>query len=494
MLVCSACEALFVELIICSKMCYLKIFRDFDELNDTFSRVDVSEESVARQQVEEDRLLYGSRPEPSDTVEVDEADKLANLPPKRSASEFYAAVGRPAKVRKNSDSKDFNYKSLTTVDWNNGSSPLDAWLNQSAIPSTIEDHSEYLPDPSDERNIARETEEIKVFRNVHIAIDSENPGFNPTFLENVSDLDLEAQMYYRKIMDNDKYPKLPIFLARRLAIANHSRAERLRHIKSKITEPHSDSSINTLDTFDAERADRFSRLAGLLATRLTGLERVARNLQNIDLDLKVTREASCCWQSAEQTERLHIHERRNEIAAEDVPHSDTLSWPTDMQSTEQYSSSQAAGLQKAQDPQHASTTCDYVPSAAPFGNDVDHAGNGAKAVGPVDNDWQSSPDCLGSSPPEKDFWAGVTSSYRSGSGLSHMSSANSPLHGSSIIDSEERDPHFQTRDRNPSYRSGSFSREARGLPLPPIELTKNLAFSCDICGRTVRVDRRLDWQ
>ena len=75
--------------------------------------------------------------EPPESIEIDEITKLANLPSKRSASEFSAAVSRPAKVRKKCDNKRYNYGSVTAIDWNYGISPLDAWLNQSALPSIL---------------------------------------------------------------------------------------------------------------------------------------------------------------------------------------------------------------------------------------------------------------------------------------------------------------------------------------------------------------------
>ena len=86
--------------------------------------------------MEEDLRLYGRRPEPPETIEVDEPAQLASLPLKRSAPEFEAAVDRSAKIRENSQCKKFNNQALTAMDWNSGVSPLDAWLNQSAIPSS----------------------------------------------------------------------------------------------------------------------------------------------------------------------------------------------------------------------------------------------------------------------------------------------------------------------------------------------------------------------
>lgn len=130
----------------------------------------VSEEEVARQQVEEDLRLYGSRPEPPESVEVDENTRLASLPPKRDASEFEAAVNRPAKIRKKGESQTYNFQAVTAMDWNSGTSPLDAWLNTSAFPSAACAPGRRIPGDTEENLIAQEAEEIKVFRNVHIGM------------------------------------------------------------------------------------------------------------------------------------------------------------------------------------------------------------------------------------------------------------------------------------------------------------------------------------
>lgn len=204
-----------------SGTCLLKFLPTSTGLEDLLSRTNVSEEEVARQQVEEDLRLYGSRPQPSDAVDLDEAVQIAALPPKRNASEFQAAVDRPAKVRKKEESKAFNYGTVTAIDWNSGASPLDAWLNQSAVPSTVVPQG---PDQGDE-SFAQEAEEIKVFRHVHLTIkpESKNGG---SVVDEVNGLDLAAQIYYRNI--RDRYPLLPVYLARRLGQANHERSESLR--------------------------------------------------------------------------------------------------------------------------------------------------------------------------------------------------------------------------------------------------------------------------
>jgi hypothetical protein len=158
--------------------------------------------------------------------------QLADLPPKRSASEFEAAVDRPAKARKIGESRHFNYQAVTAIDWNSGASPLDAWLNQSAVPSVAT--QQLQKQHSEEGNpAAQELEEIKVFRNVHIA-DAPEPRTHeglPTSPEDVAYLGLQAQIYYRNIVD--RYPLLPAYLVRRLAIANYRRAERLSFRKTQ---------------------------------------------------------------------------------------------------------------------------------------------------------------------------------------------------------------------------------------------------------------------
>lgn len=202
-----------------------------NDLEDSFRRITVlsEDEEVAKKQIAEDMSLYGSRPNPPDAVEVDEYTQLSNLPPKRSASEFDAAVNRPAKVRRKKESKEFDHERVTTIDWNSGATPLDAWLNQSAVPSI-------MPLPQTQRNqsgssnddlAAKELEDLKVFRTIHIERIEEpkslgtrgNPVIDLTILEP------RAQIYLRNILD--RYPLLPSYLALRLAKANCARAKLL---------------------------------------------------------------------------------------------------------------------------------------------------------------------------------------------------------------------------------------------------------------------------
>ena len=54
--------------------CYLQFFPTSNGLERVLSRVIVSEEKIARQGVEEDLRLYGSRPEPPDAVDIDKSN------------------------------------------------------------------------------------------------------------------------------------------------------------------------------------------------------------------------------------------------------------------------------------------------------------------------------------------------------------------------------------------------------------------------------------
>ena len=217
-----------------SELCNLRFFAEAGELEDIFGHVTVQdeEEQVAQKQLQEDLRIYGTRHEPPDAVDLDEDEQLSKLPPKRSASEFEAGVDRPAKARKKSESRTFNYENVTAMDWNAGESPMMAWVNQSAVPAAIAvplDTSQTGPPVSkDEELLQREKKEIEIFKNVHVS-DALAPANNAKFaasLECGSDLEFAAQIYYRNIID--RYPLLPPYLARRLATVNHHRAERLQ--------------------------------------------------------------------------------------------------------------------------------------------------------------------------------------------------------------------------------------------------------------------------
>lgn len=229
-----------------SNSCHLKFFLTLDKIEDVSGRVSLSEddEIVAQKQIREDIHTFGSRPEPTEFTEIDEDNGLCKLqiPRKQSAAALEERLDKAAGVRKEVES--WQNSSVTAVDWNSGASPLDAWLNQSAIPAAApannerQEEFEDLPGSPNSSIVAQEMEEIKVFRNVHICPVPE-PVIDGQQLESadkLANVELETQIYYRNIID--RYPELPSYLALRLARANRDRAERLRQSKVDRDIPH----------------------------------------------------------------------------------------------------------------------------------------------------------------------------------------------------------------------------------------------------------------
>ena len=222
-----------------SHLCHLNFFLTSDNIEEVLGRISLLEddENITQNQVREDIQTFGSRPEPIEFTEIDEDNRLCKLqlPSKRGAAALEERMDSPAKVRKEMESRQTD--SVTAMDWNSGASHLDAWLNQSAIPAaapTMNEQQEERKNPpnsSNSSNAAQEMEMIKVFRNVHICSASE-PEIDGRYLESADELsnsELETQIYYRNIVD--RYPELPSYLALRLARANRHRAERLRQSK-----------------------------------------------------------------------------------------------------------------------------------------------------------------------------------------------------------------------------------------------------------------------
>lgn len=204
-----------------------------NNLEGSFGRITVlsEDEEVAKNQIAEDMSLYGSRPNPPNAVEVNEHTQLFNLPSKRGAAEFDAAVSRPAKVCRKKKSKEINYQRVTAMDWNSGAIPLDAWLNQSAVPSIVPLPQRNQSGSASDDLAAKELEDLKVFRTIHIE-GIEEPKSIGTPRNSVIDLTFlepRAQIYLRNILE--RYPLLPSYLALRLAKANSARASRLDLIR-----------------------------------------------------------------------------------------------------------------------------------------------------------------------------------------------------------------------------------------------------------------------
>ena len=219
---------------VCSKKCNLKFYPKTNDLEQSSSRLE-EENEVARRQYEQDVRLYGNRSGPMDDIEVDIQTELANSPTKDviRGLETIDDIEEVHNIESNPEIDEAN----TYPDTNAGANPLSAWLAQSALPSVVPMRSHPLEQsPSTEVNLVKEEiKEIEVFRYVHLV---SNPkvgahATETTKVEDVSDLELPSQIYYRNIVD--RYPLLPTYLARRLAEANSSRADRLSRQRVEAT-------------------------------------------------------------------------------------------------------------------------------------------------------------------------------------------------------------------------------------------------------------------
>lgn len=164
--------------------------------------------------------------------EMDDSSWLPLPPPLKRIASDLEENSRPNKCPKTNGLEPSSHQSVVTaMDWNSGASPLESWLNQSAIPSIVPRIVDMDERPSQNDLIKQEEGEIKAFRSVHIKITRDPPSTDLNFIANEDfvALSLGAQVHYRII--KDKYPLLPSYLARRLAKANLERAGRLRQQK-----------------------------------------------------------------------------------------------------------------------------------------------------------------------------------------------------------------------------------------------------------------------
>ena len=463
----------------------------------------LSEDDTVRRQIEDDLQLYGSRPEPPDTVEVDESTQLANLPPKRNALDFKSIVNRLAITSEKDQRKEFNFEALTVMDWNSGASPLDAWLNQSAIPSTNPalNHQETVDLESD--LLALETEEIKVFRNVHMAI-APSPEYNDPPLEPVEGLKFGAQIYYRNIMD--RFPVLPKYLARRLAHANCDRAERLRHEKERVQKEEETRRAvkrqrklkkrRNKERRKAETIEKQNRQIQILQEMINEYKMdgfVMLSLNHISergftsraenpafLDFWQERNLPSRYlkiEDMEQEVRLLEAELHNYHLRTEFPNITTHA--TD--SVDELVSRRSQPFQS----QQVSQNRDGLP--------LDHASSSSSLLSQSAVSATTPPPLVEycTFPTPSDFWTRRKQSSRPASVHSRSSSMNSSLHGRPAFDPQEQDPTFVSEL---SASTADRKQSSPALPPAPVELGRVTTFNCDICGQKIEVERRLEWQ
>ena len=248
-----------ISLIRCSN-CGLKYFPPTTELKDAMGNLLLTDEAetVLQRQAIEDLNAFGMRAAPSDAKELGSmyTDSLSQNTDRRQtgqsgqdSSPRRMCSPQPREINEHSDlSKSvldsdnlrrLDYlendlgrsvpkeDTLPIIDWHSGPTPMDAWLNQSAIRMD----GGFVQEIDDEKlqeaeKLEQEQRDIEVLRKVHLAADVAEPDTGRLEDDVYDGLDETARPFLRKILD--KFPFIQPFLARRLAESNLSRDRRLR--------------------------------------------------------------------------------------------------------------------------------------------------------------------------------------------------------------------------------------------------------------------------
>lgn len=539
-----------LELTRSSSDCGLVFYPTSNGLEDSLGRVTMLEEDedIFRRQAEEDIQLFGARPKPQDPEEYNEAMQLDPSNQKRKRAHSETHFGAPSRKKKpgkeqlfspsitgddtGETSFDSANKAIPAIDWNSGETPLKAWLNQSALPSTG------LPEEDVQANDVRrkqeatslEGKELEFYRKVHIPTAPEPVKVDPgnMLVDEFEALEPGAQIYCRNILD--RFPRIPRYLARRLAEANLGRAKRLEGQK-RLAESHTEG----------------APLQGVLARSI-----LWGNVSPHDI-------RGGNWDTTLSTEVVHKSIRTGKV----LPALTILSAPNEQHTRQScslkvrssYDNDKILSLGKVppalaslptpneQPTRQSCAKDDLVPLPLPpprfiadpdiavqFGKGwredqkslpsinpgssllggfigprrTDEPRNSLKRRSSFDNDKILSQKTRKETQAERtdnepSFWASGMSSHRPASVHSRSSSMNSSLRGPlPQLDPLEQNPTFHPptsfRRRLSSASMSAQSQASPGLPPPPVELGKVFTFPCDICGQVVKVKRRREWQ
>lgn len=135
---------------------------------------------------------------------------------------------------------------LPSIDWNNGTSGMTAWLNSSAAPAHEGEHLGLKSDAfqAETEQLQQEWKDIECLTRVHfVSTVSESQPLRDIVNEYQA-MPLDAQVYVRKIVD--RFPTLPSYLAKRFANANARRLSRLQQRKeSDVNEVNPPTSLGS---------------------------------------------------------------------------------------------------------------------------------------------------------------------------------------------------------------------------------------------------------
>ncbi|KAL8671359.1 MAG: hypothetical protein Q9168_004141 [Polycauliona sp. 1 TL-2023] len=531
------------------------------ELESALDRVTVSEEAVARQQVEEDMRLYGVRPEPSDASGRQDHHHPATLT-KTSSKREASAVGItdefPSKTRKTHENDGPGNQALTAMDWNSGASPLDAWLNQSAVPSVAPSRKISERTQPIESLIAQEIQEVKNFRSVHLATSSHPKNTTAGLFDDKDAVSLRqgAQIYYRNI--KDKFAMIPTYLALRLAEANFDRATALRkkkHCFDRLrTLPLDDKSVSQIRTssekgdastsrvtpdVDGETSPWYQESLAAFNLRRTkdSCAECCRptaqpdpSQQYIGLEQPVSRVVERYFRSnmaLHGGEEIKLHEDSlTDVKYKRIPRSgkDRKRLPLACIACRRKKIRCSGDKPACKHCLRSRIPCVYKntmrkaapkdSSATPYSRDMFDMPESSTKKSTVQSPYElpgiTLPTLTGELPnistrtprassakPSSDgmMTTPISKGFWSGGPPSRRPSSAASIHSrSSSMNSSLHDSPKPDVYQQEDFVPSSPSSLPRGLPAPPVDLKKHKQFNCDLCGDVVRVERRRQWQ
>lgn len=133
----------------------------------------------------------------------------------------------------------------STVDWNAGTTGLEAWLAQSVMPTNEPPSVEQDELQQDAQQRQRELQDLQSLQKVHFVALA--PETRPLTLSipQYRKMPLEAQIYLRKIANI--FPALPMNLAERFAKSSVTQRSRLRGLRTLDESPVKEPEISVYD-------------------------------------------------------------------------------------------------------------------------------------------------------------------------------------------------------------------------------------------------------
>ncbi|CAI6319690.1 unnamed protein product [Periconia digitata] len=430
---------------------------------------------VVQQQIRHDEQTFGSRTFP-DEADADPGDVEMNNAP----DWMYEDVIVEDEAENSAELS--NNTSLTQ--------PLMKWLVTVVRPDEFSDHPLNIQTLESEQQSDRalEEEELESFKNVRVGLAATDANALPLRDDPriPPDIDLDATIYYRAIMD--RYPDMAKYLAVRLARANGARARRLK--KAKL------SAQQRASNRDSQPGDFSTNIQSpkSLKSDFMRTQHVCDTCQGgFQWKWQLENHQKCHFSNISYPCR-ECHMVFLSSSGRDMHQRVDHGIPVPMDST-----LAAHHIFMSQAPLHQHAAYDHVQdpddtAAIPMDCDLISKTKRRRQPDLADVETRPNKRNFGS-----DYWTGLVSPSRPSS---CSSSKNSSLHGYDIFDHHEQNFNPPTIPR----RGSKFSHQSHGndlstpepaspavLPPPPAELKSKQSFECDICSQEVLVSSKRLW-